>query len=62
MTQEQIGLTGSIVIHKRDEPKMNEEVLVLNDWTDIKPRRSMEAAQKADRLFCHSKKISAKLW
>jgi len=37
MTQEQIGLTGSIVIHKRDEPKMNEEVLVLNDWTNIKP-------------------------
>ncbi len=37
MTQEQIGLTGSIVIHKRDEPKMKEEVVVLNDWTDTKP-------------------------
>lgn len=37
MTQEQIGLTGSIVIHKKDEPKMKEQVLVLSDWTDIKP-------------------------
>lgn len=37
MTQEQIGLTGSIVIHKRGEPKMKEQVLVLNDWTDMKP-------------------------
>ncbi len=37
MTQEQIGLTGSIVIHKRNAPRMKEEVIVLNDWTDTKP-------------------------
>jgi CopA family copper-resistance protein len=37
MTQEQIGLTGSIVIHKIEEPKMKEEVLVLNDWTNTNP-------------------------
>ncbi len=37
MTQEQIGLTGSIVIHKRDEQKMKEQVLVLSDWTNQKP-------------------------
>ncbi len=37
MTQEQIGLTGSIVIHKRNEPKMKEQLIVLNDWTDLKP-------------------------
>lgn len=37
MTQEQIGLTGSIVIHKREEPKMNEQVVVLSDWTNTKP-------------------------
>lgn len=37
MTQEQIGLTGSIVIHKKNEAPMKEEVLVLNDWTNIKP-------------------------
>lgn len=37
MTQEQIGLTESIVIHKREEPKMKEQVLVLSDWTNQKP-------------------------
>ena len=37
MTQEQIGLTGSIVIHKQNEPKMKEQVLVLSDWTNTKP-------------------------
>jgi CopA family copper-resistance protein len=37
MTQEQIGLTGSIVIHKKNEIAMKEEVVVLNDWTNIKP-------------------------
>lgn len=37
MTQEQIGLTGSIVIHKKDEKPMKEEVLVLSDWTNLKP-------------------------
>lgn len=37
MTQEQIGLTGSIVIHKREEQPMREEVLVLSDWTNLKP-------------------------
>ncbi|MGN6603556.1 MAG: multicopper oxidase domain-containing protein, partial [Ginsengibacter sp.] len=30
MTQEQTGLTGSIVIHKREEPRMKEQVIVLN--------------------------------
>lgn len=37
MYQEQIGLTGSIVIHKRNERKMKEEVIVLNDWTNQNP-------------------------
>lgn len=36
MTQEQIGLTGSIVIHKKDESKINESVIVLSDWTNSK--------------------------
>ncbi len=37
MTQEQIGLTGSIVIHKQNEARGKQQVLVLNDWTDTKP-------------------------
>ena len=37
MTQEQIGLTGPIVIHARNEPEIREQVIVLNDWTNMKP-------------------------
>ena len=37
MTQEQIGLTGSIVIHARNESKIPEHVIILNDWTNTKP-------------------------
>ena len=51
MTQEQIGLTGSIVIHKRNEPKMNEQVLVLNDWTNIKPREVWRLLKRKTDYF-----------
>ncbi|HSN08897.1 MAG TPA: multicopper oxidase domain-containing protein, partial [Hanamia sp.] len=56
MTQEQIGLTGSIVIHKRDEPKMKEQVLVLNDWTDIKPSEVLRLLKRNTDYFSIQKK------
>jgi CopA family copper-resistance protein len=37
MLQEQIGLYGAIVIHKRQEPPMNEYTVLLSDWTDERP-------------------------
>lgn len=38
MLQEQIGLYGAIVIHKRDSvPTQKEQVLLLSDWTDESP-------------------------
>ena len=35
--QEQNGMYGAFIIHKRDEPKMLEHTIVLSDWTDMKP-------------------------
>lgn len=35
--QEQSGLYGSIVIKRPNEPEMQEQVLVLSDWTDEDP-------------------------
>lgn len=35
--QEQSGMYGAFIIHKRDEPKMAEYTIVLSDWTDMKP-------------------------
>ncbi|GJM29636.1 MAG: hypothetical protein DHS20C17_22710 [Cyclobacteriaceae bacterium] len=39
MLQEQIGMYGAIVIHKKDEEPKNEEVLILSDWSDENPHQ-----------------------
>ncbi len=56
MTQEQIGLTGSIVIHKRTEPKMKEQVIVLNDWTNTKPSEVWRLLKRQSDWFAIKKK------
>jgi FtsP/CotA-like multicopper oxidase with cupredoxin domain len=35
--QEQTGMYGAFIIHKRDEPGLPEYTIVLSDWTDMKP-------------------------
>jgi FtsP/CotA-like multicopper oxidase with cupredoxin domain len=60
MTQEQIGLTGSIVIQKRDEQKIKEEVLVLNDWANLKPSEVLRLL-KSHTVFFLLKKILYKV-
>jgi CopA family copper-resistance protein len=35
--QEQNGMHGALIIHKREEPAMPEQVLILSEWTDMKP-------------------------
>jgi FtsP/CotA-like multicopper oxidase with cupredoxin domain len=43
MLQEQVGLYGALIIHKREAPEAQEaaagkeEILLLSDWTDEKP-------------------------
>jgi FtsP/CotA-like multicopper oxidase with cupredoxin domain len=37
MLQEQIGLYGALIIHKRGEEVEHQEVVLLSDWTDEKP-------------------------
>jgi CopA family copper-resistance protein len=37
MTQEQSGLYGAFIIHKKQEVAQKEYTLVLSDWTDEKP-------------------------
>lgn len=37
MMQQQSGLYGAIIIHKRAEPPMKEYTLLLSDWTDENP-------------------------
>lgn len=35
--QEQNGMHGALIIHKRQEERMPEQVLILSEWTDMKP-------------------------
>jgi len=35
--QEQNGMHGALIIHRRGEPTMPEQVLILSEWTDMKP-------------------------
>lgn len=39
MLQEQIGMYGAIVIHKKNEKPKHEEVLLLSDWSDENPHQ-----------------------
>ncbi|MEN3324953.1 multicopper oxidase domain-containing protein [Mariniflexile soesokkakense] len=39
MLQEQIGMYGAIVIHKPNEKPINEEVVLLSDWSDENPHQ-----------------------
>jgi FtsP/CotA-like multicopper oxidase with cupredoxin domain len=36
--QEQSGMYGAIIIHKREPVEMKEYTMVLSDWTDMKPK------------------------
>ncbi len=35
--QEQIGMYGAFIIHKREEQKLPEYTMILSDWTNMKP-------------------------
>ena len=37
MLQEQIGMYGAFIIHKKNEKTKNQEVVLLSDWTDDNP-------------------------
>jgi len=39
MLQEQVGMYGAIVIHKKDSRPKHEEVLLLSDWSDENPHQ-----------------------
>ena len=36
--QEQNGMHGALIIHKREAPPMPEHVVILSEWTDMKPK------------------------
>lgn len=53
--QEQIGLYGALIIHKRDEPKLQEYTLLLSDWTDEKPNEVHRSLHNANDWYAIQK-------
>jgi len=47
MLQEQIGLYGAFIIHKKEEPRYSEYTMVLSDWTDEKPEQVERSLHQA---------------
>jgi CopA family copper-resistance protein len=37
--QEQSGMYGAFIIHKREAPQMKEYTMILSDWTDMNPKQ-----------------------
>ncbi|HRH68221.1 MAG TPA: multicopper oxidase domain-containing protein [Flavobacteriales bacterium] len=55
-TQEQNGMYGALIIHRRVEPLVSEQVLVLSEWTDMKPKevhRRLHAANDWSAIKKH---------
>lgn len=55
MFQEQSGMYGSIVFHKRDAAPQKEEVVLLSDWTDIHPHQVNRMLHNASDWFAIKK-------
>lgn len=51
MLQEQSGMYGAFIIHKKDEPKMPEYTMLLSDWTDLNPHQVERMLHKENDWF-----------
>lgn len=54
--QEQSGMYGALIIHKKDEPPMKELPIVLSDWTNEKPYEVHRKLHNASDWYAIKKK------
>ncbi len=59
--QEQVGLHGALIIHKRNENIMPEYVVMLNDWTNENPNEVLRILKVANDWYS-IKKHSTQNW
>lgn len=59
--QEQLGMYGAFIIHKKNEPKLNELPIVLSEWTDEKPNEVHRRLHNATDWYA-IKKGSTQNW
>ena len=53
--QEQSGMYGAFIIHKKDEKRMPEYTIVLSDWTDQNPREIHRSLHNANDWYAIQK-------
>lgn len=51
MLQEQVGMYGAFIIHKRDVPKVPEYTVLISDWTDQNPHDIERSLHKANDWY-----------
>jgi FtsP/CotA-like multicopper oxidase with cupredoxin domain len=62
MLQEQIGLYGALIIKEKNEPVMNEEVVLLSDWTDDNPEEIERSLHYANDWYAIMKGSTQNYW
>lgn len=55
MLQEQIGMYGAFIIHKKQEPELPEYTMLLSDWTDSNPHEIERSLHKANDWYAIKK-------
>lgn len=58
MLQEQVGMYGAFIIHKKNETKKNEEVILLSDWSDENPYQIERSLHYATDWYAIKKKAT----
>ena len=58
MLQEQSGMYGAFIIHKKDKPTLHEEVLLLSDWSDENPHQIERSLHHATDWYAIKKKAT----
>ncbi|MDO8998130.1 MAG: multicopper oxidase domain-containing protein [Bacteroidota bacterium] len=58
MLQEQVGMYGAFIIHKKNETIINQEVFVLSDWSDENPHQIERSLHYATDWYAIKKKAT----
>ena len=56
--QEQSGLYGAFIIHKKEKAPMREFVVLLSDWTDEKPQEVLRSLKSANDWYAIKKQAT----
>lgn len=62
MLQEQIGMYGAFIIHKENQKKENEEVVLLSDWSDENPDEIERSLHNATDWYSIKKGATQSYW